>query len=180
MAYVIFYHYQLKLHSDADKSAKSANLGLLCYVSIFKKGFVFPCCNYIVRRVILQSIWISRFGPSPKFCLNIDKFYNFVKHVEPATFFLTLKPFDTGPMESPLPPNTRDQNDTKCYSQTKWKMKLISLIKNWKLFFCVSLRYEMSGKLHLICMKTRSFHAKIRCNSWIHAWQQTADRHDYC
>ena len=38
MAYVIFYHCQLKLHADAEKSAKSANLGLLCYVSIFKKG----------------------------------------------------------------------------------------------------------------------------------------------
>ena len=38
------------------------------------------------------------------------------------------------------------------------------LFKNWKLFFCVSLRYEMSGKLHLICMKTEGFHAKIRCN----------------
>ena len=43
-------------------------------------------------------------------------------------------------------------------------------IKNCKLFFCVSLRYEMSGKLHLICMKTEfcmktfGFHAKIRCN----------------
>ena len=24
--------------------------------------------------------------------------------------------------------------------------------------------YEMSGKLHLICMKTEGFHAKIRCN----------------
>ena len=36
--------------------------------------------------------------------------------------------------------------------------------KNWKLFFCVLLRYEMSGKLHLICMKTEGFHAKIRCN----------------
>ena len=38
------------------------------------------------------------------------------------------------------------------------------LFKNWKLFFCVSLRYEMSGKLHLICMKTEGFHAKIRYN----------------
>ena len=37
-------------------------------------------------------------------------------------------------------------------------------IKNWKLFFCVSLKYEMLGKLHLICMKTKGFHAKIRCN----------------
>ena len=41
---------------------------------------------------------------------------------------------------------------------------LYTLFKNWKLFFCVSLRYEMSGKLHLICMKTEGFHAKIRCN----------------
>ena len=38
------------------------------------------------------------------------------------------------------------------------------LLKNWKLIFCVSLRYEMSGKLHLVCMKTEGFHAKIRCN----------------
>ena len=28
-----------------------------------------------------------------------------------------------------------------------------------KFFFCVSLRYEMSGKLHLICV-----HANFRCN----------------
>ena len=37
-------------------------------------------------------------------------------------------------------------------------------VKNLKLFFCVSLRYEMSGKLHLICMKTEGFQAKIWCN----------------
>ena len=38
------------------------------------------------------------------------------------------------------------------------------IFKNLKLFFCVSLRYEMLGKFHLICMKTEGFHAKIRCN----------------
>ena len=27
----------------------------------------------------------------------------------------------------------------------------------------------MSGKLHLICMKTFGFHAKIRCNLNLHA-----------
>ena len=37
-------------------------------------------------------------------------------------------------------------------------------IKNCKLFFCVSLKYEMSRKLHLTCMKTFGLHAKIRCN----------------
>ena len=37
------------------------------------------------------------------------------------------------------------------------------LLKNLKLFFCVSLRYEMSGKLHLICMKAKGFQAKIIC-----------------
>ena len=26
------------------------------------------------------------------------------------------------------------------------------------------MRYDMSGKLHLICMKTKVFQAKIRCN----------------
>ena len=40
---------------------------------------------------------------------------------------------------------------------------LLSLMRNWKLFFCVSLRYEMSGKLHL-SMKNEGFHAEIRCN----------------
>ena len=43
-------------------------------------------------------------------------------------------------------------------------LKKYRSFKNWKLFFCVSLRYEMSGKLHLICMKPEGFHAKIRCN----------------
>ena len=40
------------------------------------------------------------------------------------------------------------------------------LFKNWKLFFYVSLRYEMSFKLHLIlAWKPKvGFHAKIRCN----------------
>ena len=47
-----------------------------------------------------------------------------------------------------------------------WTSSRLFSFKNWKLFFCVSLRYEMSGKLHLICMKTKGFHvhAKIRCN----------------
>ena len=36
------------------------------------------------------------------------------------------------------------------------------LLKNLKLLFCVSRSYEMSEKLHLICMK--GFRAKIRCN----------------
>ena len=31
------------------------------------------------------------------------------------------------------------------------------LFKNCKLFFCVSLRNEMSGKLHLLCMKTEKY-----------------------
>ena len=41
---------------------------------------------------------------------------------------------------------------------------LFFLLRIESYFFCVSLMYEMSGKLHLICMKTEGFHAKIRCN----------------
>ena len=47
---------------------------------------------------------------------------------------------------------------------TLFKVRVRFLLKNWKLFYCISLRYEMSGKLHLICMKTEGFHAKIRWN----------------
>ena len=28
----------------------------------------------------------------------------------------------------------------------------------------ICMKTEVSGKLHLICMKTEGFHAKIRCN----------------
>ena len=49
----------------------------------------------------------------------------------------------------------------------EWR-PVVSLIfnesfENCNLFFLVSLRNEMSRKLHLICMKTESFQAKIRC-----------------
>ena len=43
--------------------------------------------------------------------------------------------------------------------------KIFDRIKNSKLFFCVSLRYEMSGKLHLICMKTFAFPPENICLS---------------
>ena len=42
-----------------------------------------------------------------------------------------------------------------------WVSKSHLRIESYFFLCCVSLRYEMSEKLHLICMKTK---AKIRCN----------------
>ena len=47
-------------------------------------------------------------------------------------------------------------------------------IKNWKLFFCISLRYKMSEKLHLICKKTNlndiSYLSEMQKNNFQFLW----------
>ena len=57
-------------------------------------------------------------------------------------------------------------NELRKSDEMRGLSSILSLIRDEleSYFFCVSMRYEMLRKLHVICLKMEGFHAKIRCN----------------